>query len=604
MNIRQVCRKFGILILILAGGFLLRVWGINYGLPSNFHYDSGLAIYTAFSAASHKLEPDTFLYPLLLPDFLIILYGLYFVFGLVLHYWSSGLDFFASYLRDPSVFLLIGRLFIVAIDTVTIFMVYFIGKKVYRERVGLIAAFFLALTFLNVKESHYIEEDLILGLEAVIGFYFAYLISVSGKRKDYFLSAIIVGLAWSTKYNFFIFIPRLVLAHLIWLRKNFTGVFLSKFSRFFNSDFLLSIVTIVAVFLIFDPYTILKPKAALSGVLEEFQTATSLWVSTDGRPIWFYYLSHHLWYGMGWPLLLLSLISFFYLVFWSRRGKDFLLVLNPIIFFLTLFLFGSQNFARYAVMITPSLVLMAAILLDRLSDNLTQSKAKSRLFIFVACSLIILPSLNSILKFDYYASRPDARNLAKIWVESTVREGQKIVTEGATRSEYPSIFGVPLMMSEEKIADRFAQVRLLGQPGDYLLALSKARQGKKGFDLLGTMNLSFEYRQELNRYVEIPGVNNYIENGYCYLVTTDWAGGAVTPKKAKSFMDSLNNNYTLIKEFKPNPVLPAEPYEVLDYSKLGSVGLFDPTVIAGPGIKIYQLKDKQVCSTPPKAGLE
>ena len=70
-----------LLILIIILGFILRVWGINFGLPDLYGPAEFYTVNNAVSYGGGSIEPLNFAHPPLLSYILLILYGFYFITG-------------------------------------------------------------------------------------------------------------------------------------------------------------------------------------------------------------------------------------------------------------------------------------------------------------------------------------------------------------------------------------------------------------------------------------------------------------------------------------------------------------------------------------------
>lgn len=516
-----------VLIFIILIAFIVRAWGINFGLPYSLHFDEGLLNYTAFFAASHKLRPDQFAYPMFYPYLIIFLYGFYYLLGLLMGLWHSTREFFIAYLTDATPFLLLTRFSTVLISTATVGLLYWIGKKLYHKKIGLVAAFLLSLTFLSVQEAHYTKEDTLVGFLGLSAFYLAVRILKNGKTKDYVLGGMILGILFATKYHFFIFLPLLIFAHFLRYSRS-----RSSLKVLFNRKFLIGAVLIPVVFFLLNPYIIINYRQAVANIVGQFEVTTVPWVSPQGQPIFLYYLTHHLKHGMGTPLLLVAWAGIVCLLLKSPKRENLLLVLTPLAFFITLMVFGSQNFARYAIPILPFLSLSAAVILN----NFFKKQAP----LIIISLLIILPSFLRILKFDYYLTQKDTRLEAKDWIEKNILPGTKVINEGAVRSQYASLYGPPIWMDTKSLGKLLKETQEKGLEGDYLALLIEARKGKVGYNLLG-----------------IPVLDQGFTSSYCYLISSSWAKKHQEGYR-EAFLRVREKDYALIKTFVPNPQLKAD----------------------------------------------
>ncbi len=577
-----------LLILILILGVVVRLWGINFGLPYIQHLDEGGVTYTAFFAAANHLKPDMYFHTTFLPYSLILLYGVYYLFGLIFHLWGSTQQFFTAFLKDPSIFILIGRMITVMISVASIVLIYWIGKKLYDYKIGLISALFLSLAFLHVQESHYIKEDVMMGFFGLLIYYNSYQLSQKGRYRNYLLCGLFLGLSFALKYNFFVFLPVFIVSHLL------VG-FQSKHKwLYLNLKFLTAIFIVVTLYFFINPYVLIDWHKAVRQLDYQKELSIVQWVSSEGQPVWVYYISHHLLNGIGFPLLILSVLGVFYSVFGKKNTKDILLVTTPVCFFLLIGIAGGTNFSRYVVMIIPQLMLIAAVMINRLVNMINQTQPKKNFLLFFASILAVIPSAILVIKFDYYLSSNDTRILAKNWIEKNIPAGTRLVNEGAARSQIYSAIGPPLSMDQESIKKLIAEVSGKGLDIGSLLALSYATQDRVGYNLIGTPRMDYKYNPDSGSYSTLSSVDEYVKGEYCFLVLSSWAVKN-RQKYNRDFETSINNSYYLYKEFLPFPELNEDLIWNVDYNNLVRVRIFDNRITSGPRIKIFKLKDNKGC---------
>ncbi len=153
-----------LLAILLLVAFVLRVVGIGYGLPLWLVGDEPAFIFGSFKMMElHTLIPafhqadfiSTFYYP----PYLSYLYLLPFIAVACVKYlfFSGTFGEFTQFLQtDLSVFFLVSRLISAMIGTATVYVVYRVGKNMFhREGTALLAAAFLAFSFLHVNFSHW-----------------------------------------------------------------------------------------------------------------------------------------------------------------------------------------------------------------------------------------------------------------------------------------------------------------------------------------------------------------------------------------------------------------------------------------------------------------
>ncbi len=559
-----------ILVLLIVCAFLIRVWGISFGLPFFFHFDESSYIYTAFYSASNNLRPDIFIHPMLYSYILIILYGMVFLLGFIFASWKSGLEFFSFYVYDPTIFLLVGRIFNVVIGTLSVFLIFKIGKKIYSEIVGLIAAGFLAFSFLHVQESHYLKEDILIGLFSLTCVYVNYQIIKTGKLKYFLISGLLFGLMASLKYHFFILIPPFLYSSL------FTA---EKIKKIFYAA-----VTSAFIFFLLNLYILIERKAVYE-IISQLSMTTNQWVSSDGYPVWIYNIIYYLKNGLGLPILVL----FFAGSIFKKDQRGIMLFLYPATYFLILYLFSGANFSRYLLIILPQVILISAWMISVIASKVTNKIARSITFATLF-TIAILPSLTYSLKFDYYLTAQDTRIISKNWIEKNIPANFKIANEGAIRTQYLSVHGPPLSLDIETIDSLIKEAKQKNLTPFYLQALKKANKGRATYTLYGTNRLDLKYDPSTLKHNSLNSTQYYKNNNYCFLITSSWAKGD-KDSYSKEFSDSLKQNYMIFKTFRPQIELREDPVWKVDFENLSKVNLKDKFTV-GPIIEVYQLKNK------------
>jgi 4-amino-4-deoxy-L-arabinose transferase-like glycosyltransferase len=196
-----------LLLVILAVGLGLRVWGLNQGLPSSYYPDERHFINRAMSFGTWDFNPHWFHKPALYMYILFLEYGLYFMIGKAVGLFASLQDFARLYINDLSSFLIIGRLTTVLLGTATIWLVYKLGRRMYGRQTALSAAVLLTFTFAHVKSSQWVKADVPMAFFAFVSFYFIYRILEAGRYRHYVLAGLFhgSGSSMATSYRPFCF---------------------------------------------------------------------------------------------------------------------------------------------------------------------------------------------------------------------------------------------------------------------------------------------------------------------------------------------------------------------------------------------------------------
>ncbi|MCA9859033.1 MAG: glycosyltransferase family 39 protein, partial [Thermomicrobiales bacterium] len=98
-------------------------------------------------------------------------------------------------------FHLAGRTMSAVFDLVTVFFLFLIGRRLFNEKVGLLASLLYALSVLPIQLSHFSMFDLIASTLCVLAFYFALRANDNGRWWEFVLAGIMVGLAVASKLS-------------------------------------------------------------------------------------------------------------------------------------------------------------------------------------------------------------------------------------------------------------------------------------------------------------------------------------------------------------------------------------------------------------------
>lgn len=395
-------------ILLLATG--VRVWGIGYGLPCSYcRPDEDRLITTALSLSPADLDPGYYLWP-----------GLPFYLSRLLLETTARLRPALSrgsalqlYLFDPGFVYLLFRSVFLLCGLATIYLLYRAGRRFFSPTVGLLAAFFLTLSFLHVRDSRFAMLDIPAALLAVAFFLPLESILRRGKRGDYLKAGILLGLATAVKYYGVVLAIPLLTVH---------------FSRPPTADerkpgrLLASLAVAGAVFFLTSPYTLLAGGTAFREIQEEiitgqFVTGFRLLGQIATPRGWLYHPAFSLRWGLGLGLEMFALLGTVYCGWRAVRGgrAERLLISFITAFFLTL-AFQRSCFIRYITVLLPFLCLAAAVLLDRL---LSSRPRRGMLLAGAAILLMIEPGLR-IVELDSLLSRADTRLTAGRWMRENI----------------------------------------------------------------------------------------------------------------------------------------------------------------------------------------
>ncbi|OGM27010.1 hypothetical protein A3D00_01915 [Candidatus Woesebacteria bacterium RIFCSPHIGHO2_02_FULL_38_9] len=555
-------KKLILLILVLA--LIVRIWGVNFGLPQKHIIDEQAIVYSVFYAANYKLNAGLYLHAPLLPYILLFEYGCYFIVGRIIGIFSSTNDFAVSYLKDPTTLFLLGRLTGVLFGVGTVFLTYLIGEKFFKKYVGIIAAFLLAFIFLHVKESHYIKEDVIAGFFVLSVYYFSLRIKSYGKLKDYLLAGSLIALAISAKYTSVVVIPAMLIAHFFNKKRKFINLF---YAGLFG----------LLVFLLINLYLVLNFKSTYDWINSQFVgNRISYDLILAGKPAWWWFLLVNIPQGVGAPLFIAAVIGFLFTP---------ILSIVPLTFLFTVDLWTKYKSARLAISLLPFFALATAVIFEKLQTLIKNRKIKL-ILVPSLMILIIYPSLSGTVKFDFLLTRSDTRKEASNWFTDNIDKDVKVVVEGTFKPEFPSNTNIYILPDRVELSRRINQSKNIGFDATYIKAFQEAVKDQKGFEIISTPRVDMLYDEVTNEEKLLGSAEYYSNLNIDYLVLSSWTN---KPNVNKEFQSSIEKYYHLIKEFKPTYEFPLDPHFIeVDYNILDRVDLLGKNIIFGPVISIYQ----------------
>jgi len=421
---------WAVIVLALA----VRLVGIDWGLPNIFHVDENWFAGLAFKHIQGDLNPHFFHVPSLYSYLVSGVWGLYYLGGKVLGTFSSTADFLQAYLRNATVFILLGRLVTVLFSLGTVILLYLLGKKMFNIRTGLLAALFLTFSLEHVKISHDMLPDVAMIFFLLPAFFFIWHVYIRGRLADYLLAGLFAGLAFTTKYGgLFLFLP-LVLAHVFRQSEKKRPLW----SWVFDLRLVAAGLVFIAVFFLGTPYALLDFQKFKADFLWQSQHLTSVghYGTSTAMPAWLFYLRHGFKDNIGslpqWLVLgglVLGLVR--------RRKKDILLLALPLVMFILIGTWKAYA-TRYLLPIAPFFILMAAVFLDFLLDKVGPLAHRikiplrpgvERILTAGLAAVFFISPVIQVVRFDQQLTRPDTRVVAQKWIEANIPPRTRIATE-------------------------------------------------------------------------------------------------------------------------------------------------------------------------------
>lgn len=409
---------------IFVVALIMRFWGIGYGLPLQLNVDEPSLVSGVFSLKD-SLNPGRFDWPSL---YFYINAAFYALFGLIrpllAYILNVPSDSFA-----PASFFLISRSLSAILGALTIIIVYITSRKIFSEKVGVIAAILLTFLPIHVYESHLAKVDVAHTFFVGLALYFIWNIYKSGSRRSYLISGILIGLATTIKYNGFLLAISVVQAYLMRQSELSEENLLKKYFDFKQVKYmLLAGVLSVVVFYMGTPYALLDHETFFStergeGAMWQFQnigqvewSLYSVEVYETFVPMFRADLGLFLWITFS-----VLLIAFTFL---NKRSKEYSFLLFPTVFLAFYISRLDRSPSHYFLMLIPFYIPALASFLSEIYSYMTRIKFLKVVPLYAFIGFMLIPSLMIDLKSNYMLSRQDTRNLAYNWVKDNL-DGEK-----------------------------------------------------------------------------------------------------------------------------------------------------------------------------------
>ncbi len=449
-----------IIYIILAIGLILRIWGINHGLPEINRYifetDEQHLLNISMAFGTGDLNPHSFPQPGFYLYLVFLLFGSFYAMGRLFGFFHSAVDFVGYYFTDPTVFYILARGLNVIFGVLTIYFVYKLGEKIFNKDTGRMAALLLSVTPVHVFYSHIVKTDTLAALLSLLCVYFSFDILSDGSIKSYVKASLFAGLTLGTRYPQGIIILAVICAFLMREKR---GIFTYRGLKIMVAI----LFFFVAGFFIVSPYNFLDWKNFIQQEISANAVLTSGALKYDWIVQHFIDTAHRNQIGI---ILTLLAIAAVLRSFYKRTQADILLNMA----WLPVFLFFSLPKwylapPQYMLNIFPIWMLLIARLIW---DALDKFKLSATVLIASVLCCIIL-SVLTVAKNNLALSAGLTTQRAKYWVEKNIPEKSVILMNFA---ETPQLTLVPeayirfrQIVNGSVERDKFAGVRWDFVPG-------------------------------------------------------------------------------------------------------------------------------------------
>lgn len=411
------------ILIILLVALVVRLHGINYGLP--YLYDADEFIYVENilrMIGEASIDPEYFATPSQTTIyFTAIAYLLTYVVGNLMGSYQSLQEFIQLYQQDPTIFYVIARTIISLFDVMTVLLVYLIGQRLFSRNVGLLAAALLAVIPIHAATSRVIRPDIQMTFFIVLVFWLCLNIVDRPTTRNYFLAGFALAFAVLSKYPGAAALVLIGAAHLMVTKDLFN----------IRSHFKLIVSGLGGILgvIVCSPLFLLNLRSAY--IQFRGQNSQNLLSVADGGVLGSvaYYLQSLVTNDLAVMGFLLLLVAAFFLLR-SKKPRNILLLGFPILFMIAI----SMVSLRYNRYILPSLPFFAIIvaygfvtiveyLQQRLNKYLALSVTGILLFV------LIFPLASKTIIAGNELAGPDTRTVARQWIIDNLPPNSKLLME-------------------------------------------------------------------------------------------------------------------------------------------------------------------------------
>lgn len=456
--------------MITGVAFIMRFKGIWFGYPLTIHPDEHHLVNSAINIVkTHDLHPHTFVYPSLYIYLQAIAYSLLQIYHSILGHPVGNIAKIDYYL--------VGRTVTVLLSVATVYITYEMGKRLFNEIVGILAAFFVCMSGLHLSNSYTITVDSPVAFWTSLSMLMAIQIYKNGSKKLYYLLAgMFAGCAVGCKYTAVFAVLPMVVAHVHNVKNKLPKGWIDR-------NIIYGLLIGAAAFFLTTPYALLDAKEFIKYLAYQrsaYAYGHAGFESDSNFSLWLYLSSL---YQSGYGILpsIFALTGLIWLLakdYW----KAFLIMIFPftLIFFLGLY---KTFFTRNIVAVIPFLAILTGAAIYYLAKIISEKahlysgvKNYSQSMIIVIVLITMFVSYSSSHK-SFEALRtetlPDTTWIATKWILKNFPTKLKIAREAYTPplEEFSSNYQVINMGYSGKIVS--PQYTNIVESVDYVLLSSR-----------------------------------------------------------------------------------------------------------------------------------
>jgi hypothetical protein len=432
----------------------------------------------------------------------------------------------------------VARVVSAVLGVAAVGLLYLAGARLFDRRVALLAAGLLGVSFLPVFYSHLALNDVPTLAPVTLALWAAAGVLRYGRRRDYAIAGLGIGLAVATKYTGGVVALALIAAAAVqYAVPHGRGPAVRGLA--------IALLAALVAFAVADPYALLDPSALREGLSHQTTAAGDelgkLGLTHDDG------ITYYLWtltWGIGWFALVAAVLGAVALL---RDEPRLTLMLAPTPILFVLFM-GSQErfFGRWLLPVFPFVCLLAAYGALELARALTRRHPALRpAVIGVVVLLLCGQGVYYSVHVDRVLARGDTRAATRAWMVAHVRTGSKIVVEPVAPDAWAQDVGRPSATQNGNRWNKYP--------------ISEGRRlTKRSIPAIAGRELNPEnYEETLSPVL----IDDYERRGYCFVVVGSTQRGRAEADPGKvpqaiAYYRELERRGSVV--FRASPYAPGE----------------------------------------------
>jgi YYY domain-containing protein len=270
--------------------------------------------------------------------------------------------------RSPAGYAYLGRILVALADTVSVFLLFLLGRRLYGAWAGLLAAALSAFTVLQIQLSHFFAVDPVSTTFTLLAIFGAIRMADTHRGRAAVMTGLGIGLAVASKYSALPIVAAPVVAMIVDVSR-MTRVDRRRAMGGWLLNLVVTGGVALLVFAATSPFVFLDFQSFWQAVVVEqgnMVRGTADFPFTRqyrGTLPYLYFLEQQVLWGMGIPLGILSILGFLWVAWRALQGSTRLgewVVLSWLLLYFGptgLFL---AKFMRYMAPVVPLLILLGA----------------------------------------------------------------------------------------------------------------------------------------------------------------------------------------------------------------------------------------------------